>query len=80
MREIGVDQLHDIARGAAILGSGGGGDPYIGTLVAMQAVRASGPVRLVSPDEIPDDAVVIPTASIGASTPHCEASSGSGFR
>jgi DUF917 family protein len=68
MREIGVDQLHDIARGAAILGSGGGGDPYIGTLVAMQAIRASGPVRLVSPDEIPDDAVVIPTASIGAPT------------
>ena len=30
MRQITADALEDIARGAAVLGTGGGGDPYIG--------------------------------------------------
>jgi hypothetical protein len=68
MREIGVVELRDIARGAAVLGTGGGGDPYIGRLLAEQAVRAHGPVRLVEIDEVPDDALVVPSAMIGAPT------------
>ncbi|MBM0123740.1 DUF917 domain-containing protein [Pimelobacter simplex] len=68
MREITVDDLPDIARGAAVLGTGGGGDPYIGRLLAQEAMRRHGPVPLVDPMDLPDDAVVIPTAVMGAPT------------
>ncbi|MBQ0827553.1 DUF917 domain-containing protein [Streptomyces tagetis] len=68
MREITVDDLPDMARGAAVLGTGGGGDPYIGRLLAQQSIRRNGPVTLVDADEVPDDAVVIPTAFMGAPT------------
>jgi uncharacterized protein len=68
MREIGVAELRDIARGAAVLGTGGGGDPYIGRLLAEQAIRAHGPVPLVTVDEVPGDALVVPSAMIGAPT------------
>ncbi|MFI9629449.1 DUF917 domain-containing protein [Streptomyces sp. NPDC052042] len=68
MREITVNDLPDMARGAAVLGTGGGGDPYIGRLLAQQSIRRNGPVSLVGADELPDDAVVIPTAFMGAPT------------
>ena len=48
MRTIGVDEINDIALGASLLGAGGGGDPYIGRLMAMQAVKECGPVTLIA--------------------------------
>ena len=39
MRKIGKQEIEDIAVGAALLGTGGGGDPYIGKLMALQAVE-----------------------------------------
>lgn len=57
-----------LARGAAILGTGGGGDPYIGRLLAEAAVRAHGPVPVVQVEDLPDDAVVLNVAMIGAPT------------
>ncbi|MEJ7647752.1 MAG: DUF917 domain-containing protein [Nakamurella sp.] len=57
-----------IARGAAILGAGCGGDPYIGRLMAEQALQRSGDVTLVHPDDLPEDAVVFPVAMMGAPT------------
>lgn len=68
MLEITTDDLADVARGAAVLGTGGGGDPYIGKLLAREAIKRSGPVRLVKPADIPDDAVVLPSAFMGAPT------------
>jgi DUF917 family protein len=68
MREIGVAELRDIARGAAVLGTGGGGDPYVGRLLAESAIRAHGPVRLLEVDEVPGDALVVASAMIGAPT------------
>ena len=35
VRKIGLQEIEDIALGAALLGAGGGGDPYIGKLVAI---------------------------------------------
>ena len=32
MRKIGIQEIEDIATGAALLGAGGGGDPYVGKL------------------------------------------------
>ena len=62
------DDLADLARGAAVLGTGGGGDPYVGRLLVRQAIREFGPVTMLDPDEVDDDATVIPTAQMGAPT------------
>ena len=35
MRKIGIPEIEDIATGAALLGAGGGGAPYVGKLVAI---------------------------------------------
>ncbi|MDN5298828.1 MAG: uncharacterized protein PWP51_1381 [Clostridiales bacterium] len=68
MRKIGLKEIEDIALGAALLGAGGGGDPYVGKLVAMGAVKACGDVTLLDPEEVPDDALVVPIAMMGAPT------------
>ncbi|MEN5074178.1 DUF917 domain-containing protein [Isoptericola cucumis] len=65
---IDVDQVRPLARGAAILGTGGGGDPYIGSLLAAQAIREHGPVTVVGLDELGDDALVVTAAMMGAPT------------
>ena len=57
MRKIGIPEIEDIATGAALLGAGGGGDPYVGKLVAIGAVQECGPVTLLDPAEVPDDAL-----------------------
>jgi len=68
LRQIGLNEIEDIALGAALLGAGGGGDPYVGKLVAIGAVRECGPVTLLDPEEVPDDALVVPIAMMGAPT------------
>lgn len=68
MRTIGIRELEDIALGATLLGAGGGGDPYIGKLMAMSAIKQHGPVNLIDPDDVPDDAFVVPFAMMGAPT------------
>lgn len=68
MRKLGVQDIEEIALGAALLGAGGGGDPYIGKLTAIGAVKECGEVTLVDVDELEDDAVVVPVASVGAPT------------
>ena len=68
MRKIGIPEIEDIATGAALLGAGGGGDPYVGKLVAIGAVQECGPVTLLEPEEVPDDALIVPIAMMGAPT------------
>ena len=68
MRTLDTQDIEDLATGAAILGTGGGGDPYLGKLMAIQAIEKHGPVELLDPDEVPDDALVIPSAMMGAPT------------
>ncbi len=68
MRLVGEDQLDDLALGAAILGTGGGGNPYVGMLLAKQAIREFGPVTVVDVEDVPDDALVAPAAMMGAPT------------
>jgi DUF917 family protein len=65
---LGLEHLADLARGATILGTGGGGDPFIGRLLVEQAIREYGPITILDPDELDDDAFVIPTAQMGAPT------------
>ncbi len=65
---VGTDELADIALGATVLGTGGGGDPHVGRLVARQAIEECGPVELVPPAEVEDDALVLLSAQMGAPT------------
>ncbi len=51
-----------------MLGTGGGGDPYIGALLATEALRRHGDVTVVTLAEVPDDAVVLTVAMMGAPT------------
>ena len=43
METITAEQMHDVAVGGAVMGTGGGGDPYIGKLMAMQSIRKTLP-------------------------------------
>lgn len=65
---ITLEDLEDLARGAAFLGTGGGGDPYIGRLMAKQAIREYGMPEIIEVDELDDDATVLPAAMLGAPT------------
>lgn len=62
------DDIDDLARGAALLGAGGGGDPYIGGLLLRQAMLDRPEIQVIGIDEVPDDALVVPTAMAGAPT------------
>ncbi len=66
--KVGLDDIQDLARGAAILGTGGGGDPYLGGLMLRQALLDGGVVNLVDVENLPDDAFAVPYAMMGAPT------------
>ena len=68
LRTIGIDDLNDLAVGAAVLGTGGGGDPYIGRLMAAEAIRTYGPVTLIDPEELDPETLVLPVGMMGAPT------------
>jgi len=60
--------IQDMARGAVLLGAGGGGDPYVGELyLRNQLAEGRGP-SIVRADELPDDAFVVSIAGVGAPT------------
>jgi len=68
METITAEQMHDVAVGGAVMGTGGGGDPYIGKLMAMQSIRKNAPVALIDVDELNDDDLVACAAMMGAPT------------
>lgn len=68
MREISAADIDDICLGAAVLGTGGGGDPYIGGLMTRAALAQHGPVQLLSLDEVADDAHLVSVGDMGAPT------------
>jgi Uncharacterized conserved protein len=61
MRKIGIPEIEDFATGAALLGAGCGGDPYVRELVAIGAVQECGPVTLLDPDEVPMTPLLSPS-------------------
>ena len=60
--------LHDFARGAAFLGTGGGGAPYIGRLMATSAIAEYGHPKIIDVNSLADDATVAFVAMLGAPT------------
>lgn len=65
--ELTAADLPDLARGATLLGTGGGGDPYVGQLMVSNAL-GNRSITVLDPGELADDLVVIPTAQMGAPT------------
>lgn len=65
---LGVEDLEALARGAAFLGTGGGGDPYIGRLLARAAIEEYGMPEIVEPEDLDDGATVFTSAMLGAPT------------
>jgi uncharacterized protein len=68
MWRVSLDDLDAITLGAAILGTGGGGNPYIGRLQARVLWRRGHAVEIVEPDAVPDEATVLAVGGIGAPT------------
>ncbi|GKX34618.1 MAG: hypothetical protein MnENMB40S_22360 [Rhizobiaceae bacterium MnEN-MB40S] len=65
---INADDMEAIATGGAFLGTGGGGDPYIGKLMAQAAIAEYGPVQVIDVDDVADDALCVPVCMMGAPT------------
>ena len=65
---IGLEHVEDLARGAAILGTGGGGDPYLGGLMLRQALLDGHTVELIDVESLHDDDFVAPFGMMGAPT------------
>ncbi|HSN72032.1 MAG TPA: DUF917 domain-containing protein [Steroidobacteraceae bacterium] len=66
--QITLDHVEDLARGAAILGTGGGGDPYLGGLMLRQALHDGLAVDLIDVESVHDEAFVVPFGMMGAPT------------
>jgi DUF917 family protein len=58
--------LLPLSIGAALLGTGGGGNPYVGMLRARELIRKGASVRVLPLDALPDDAWVGEVGGIGA--------------
>ncbi|MFD1250670.1 DUF917 domain-containing protein [Nocardioides ginsengisoli] len=71
-RRLSERDIEAIAEGSAILGTGGGGDPYLGSRFACRAIREHGEPELVSVDELPDDALAVAAAVVGSPVPMME--------
>lgn len=66
MKMINEEDLKNLALGAALLGSGGGGNPAYDLMMARQSFEDYGPVYSVSLEDIEDEAWVAPIAFMGA--------------
>lgn len=65
---IDSEMIEDIATGAAFLGTGGGGDPYIGALLCREALDRFGSVELLALSDLDDNDAVFTAAAMGAPT------------
>lgn len=66
MRAITRDDIDPLATGAWILGTGGGGSPYLSWLNMRRLFDEGAQVKLMSPDELADDDLVAVVSNMGA--------------
>jgi DUF917 family protein len=68
-RHITLQDTEAVAIGAGILGTGGGGNTYIGRIWLEKELRRFGhPCRVIEADDVPDDAYVCAIGTMGAPT------------
>jgi len=68
MWSVTPDDLESIAIGAGILGTGGGGNPYLGQQHMARLLNQGYRATVISLDEIADDALVTEVSGMGAPT------------
>jgi DUF917 family protein len=72
VRYLEKHNIEDIAIGSAVLGTGGGGDPYLGKLATIREIERAGPLKMVTVDDLPDDALAVTGFGIGSPVPFLE--------
>jgi len=65
-RRFDATDVVPLALGAGVLGTGGGGDPYVGQLTLQREIERSGSPWVVDLPDLDDDALVVPVAMGGA--------------
>ncbi len=68
LSQVTLDDIRPIGIGAGILGTGGGGNPYLGGLHLAAVIREKGPQPIIDPFALADDALCCVVGSIGAPT------------
>ena len=68
LSQITLEDIRPIGIGAGILGTGGGGNPYLGGLHLASIIREKGPQNIIDPFDLTDDALCCVVGSIGAPT------------
>ena len=68
LRQVTLEDIRPIGIGAGILGTGGGGNPYLGGLQLASIIREHGPQTILDPFDLADDALCCVVGSIGAPT------------
>ena len=70
MQEVTLDDIHAIAIGAGILGTGGGGNTYLGRVWLEKELkeRKGSSVKIISAEDVADDALTVAIGGMGAPT------------
>jgi DUF917 family protein len=68
LRTLRYEHLEPLAIGAGILGTGGGGSPYLNKIFVAEIMKSGIEVPVVQASELEDDALVAPTGGVGAPT------------
>lgn len=66
LRTLTREDLDALEIGAGILGTGGGGNPYMGKLLALEAMKAGYDLKVLATDAIEPDALCMSIGGIGA--------------
>ena len=68
MWRVDEQSLESIVIGAGILGTGGGGNPYLGKLAARRVLREGGEINVMPLDDLPDEWRLCTVGGMGAPT------------
>lgn len=68
MMQLTLEDMPDFARGAAFLGTGGGGAPHLGQIFCETAIRRHGAPQIIPLEDLDDDAAIYGIAMMGAPT------------
>ena len=69
MHRLTVEDIEAIALGAGILGTGGGGNPYLGAVYLRREFERFGrPCQILQPEDVSDEALVCALGGMGAPT------------
>src|SRR3954451_23333988 len=66
LRDIPLDDIESLAVGAWVLGTGGGGSPYLGLLNMRQLYKGGARIRLLPLSALAEEALVAVVSNMGA--------------